>query len=355
MLIDWVTARVPLDQLSPAARQAALELGDRTCRYCPKTGEVRYEAAVWESVRSDSHQIAMKAGSDLWIQGSPARVIGCGDAVFGSGASAALDLLGCVDRMRLFVAGRLGCDLPPADRWIVSRVDVTENLLMDSLPEVRQALSILRGVEGGRYRVSSQQGDTVYWGGKSRLRKGKAYAKGPHLASVMRNPAHQGRAYTPAEVALAGRLLRLELTLGREWFARNDWRRVTAANLRTEWESYFYRMIGSAEVTADCDLQERVINAALATVVGKKSDGSDRYGTEGMGRAAYGCWLAIKNEGWERAREFFSRSTWYRHLLILRAAGLSDADLSTGSVVLLRRSVIDCRPVSSWADLACAV
>lgn len=44
---------------------------------------------------------AYRVGSDsVWMQGSPARVIGDGDALFGSGAAAALDLPGCVLRMR---------------------------------------------------------------------------------------------------------------------------------------------------------------------------------------------------------------------------------------------------------------
>lgn len=335
MLLDWVTARIPLDQLSAEARAAALQLGDRVCCYCPKTGDIRYESARWESVRSDSHQIAVRAGTDFWMQGSPARVIGDGDAVFGAGAAAALDIAGCVDRMRLFVADQIGAALP-ASGWIVSRVDVTGNLELGSLAEVRQALAILRGVEGGRYRVSQQAGDTVYWSHLSKLRSGKAYAKGPHLAYLMKSPRYNGRVYQPDEVAQANRLLRLELKLGREWFARNPWQDVTADRLRHEWNGYFERMIGGADMASDCDLQARVTAAAPS---------------EGQGKAAYGCWVMIQREGWERAREFYSKTTWYRHMGILRAAGLRDADISVGQVVPLRRRIIEARAVSSWAEL----
>lgn len=337
MLIDWVTARVPMELLSPEARTAALELGDRVCRYCPKTGDVRFESAAWESVRSDSHQIAVKAGGDLWMQGSPGRVIGNGCTVFSSGAAAALDLHGCVDRMRAFVMARLGVDLPPASLWIVSRVDVTGNLQLDSLAEVRNALTILRGTEGGRYRVSSQAGDTVYWGGKSRLRKGKAYAKGPHLVHLMKQKTYSGYQYTDADVGAADLLLRLELTLGREWFARHEWKNATANALREEWESYFGRMIGGAEMAADCDVQERVIAAAK---------------TPGRGKAAYGCWVMIQREGWERARGFYTKSTWYDHMKVLRAAGLRDTDISHGQVVPLRRQIMQARLVTHWSQLA---
>ena len=338
MLLDWVTARVPLHLLSDEARQAALELGDRVCCYCPKSGDVRYESFKWESVRSDSHQIAVKAGCDLWMQGSPTRVMGDGDSVFGSGASAALDIYGCVERMAAFVSTRLGgVSLPSPENWIVTRVDVTGNLELGSLAEVVQALAILRNCEGGRYRVSQQCGDTVYWSHASKLISAKAYSKGPQLIKLNNSKTYTGRQYSHAEIEAANRLLRLEMKLGREWFARNNWLDVSPERLKTEWEKYFQRMIGGAEVTSDNDLKERVIACAK---------------TEGQGRAAYGCWMMIQSEGWDRAKEFFSRTTWYRNLRILRDAGLGDADISAGKVVPLRREIFKARLVSSWSDIA---
>lgn len=339
MLLDWVTARVPLDRLSPEARAAALEIGDRIVRYCPKSGDVRYESSAWESVRSDSHQIACRVGSDFWVQGSPARVIGDGDAVFGAGASQALDIAGCVTRMANYISGQLGVQLPAAHHWIVTRVDVTGNLQLDSFAEVKQALAILRDCEGGRYRVSQQNGDTVYWSNRSKLRAGKAYAKGPHLAHLMKKPDYSGRLYSPEDITAANKILRLELKLGREWFARNPWSTVTPEQLRQEWKAYFDRMIGGTEMASDNDIQQRVIDAAP---------------TEGKGKAAYGCWLMIQSQGWERAREMYSKTTWYRHLQILRDAGMGDADISAGRVVPLRRKVMEARMVSNWSEARAA-
>lgn len=342
MLIDWVTARIPLEELSEESRVSALNLGDRISRYCPKSGEVRYETTAWESIRSDSHQISCKVGpSGFSIMGSPARVTGDGCAVFGSGASARLDLPGCVDAMRLFVQSMTGIELTPdISKWLVTRVDVTGNLLLGSLQEVRDALRILRDCEGGRYRVSNQAGDTVYWSHKSKLRSGKAYAKGPHL-DYLTNKCRQytGRDYSPDDIELAERLLRLELKLGREFFARNDWRDMGRHDLVEQWNDYFSRMIGSAEMTTDTDLKQRILTVAP---------------TPGRGKAAYGCWLLIQSEGWERARESFTEATWYRHLKVLRAAGLGDADLSAGVVVPLRRRVFESQPVHSWEQLRAA-
>jgi II/X family phage/plasmid replication protein len=328
--------------MTPEITEKGRALGDRVCCYCPKTGDVRYESSKWDSVRSDSHQVVAKCDGQLWVQGSPARVSGDGDSVFGCGAAAALDVSGALQRMVDFLAAHLGVALLPAHFWVVSRVDVTGNFLLGSLAEVRQALSILRNVEGGRYRISSQAGDTCYWSQTSKLRKGKAYAKGPHLRYLQtKAKTYNGRTYSEHELQFADRLLRLELTLGREWFARNDWRSVTAEQLTAEWQSYFFRMIGGSEISGDCDMRQRIIEAAKA--LGK---------SEGRGRAAFGCWTMIKAEGWEKARDCFASRTWYQHLQILHAAGLADADISAGRVVQLRRRIIEAQQVHSWADAA---
>jgi len=336
-MIDWITCRVPMHLLTEAARTAANQLGDRVLCYCPKTGDVRYESQKWTSVRSDSHQVTIRAGTDLWMQGSPGRVIADGDAVFSWGASAAHDLRGCVGSVKAHVEKVLGQALPPIEHFLVSRVDVTQNLALDSLAEVRSALEILRGCEGGRYRVSQQSGDTVYWSQRSKHRSGKAYAKGPHLAYLMRKKDYTGRRYSDLEVALANNLLRLELTLAREYFRENNWLTVGPEQLVGEWKAFFHRMIGNAEMTIDQSVFERVCAVAK---------------TSGQGRAAYGCWLMIRNEGWERAREFYAPRTWYRHLSTLRDAGLGDADISRGQIVPLRRKVIEARHVTSWSQIA---
>lgn len=337
MLLDWVTMRTPYENLNAQALAVVMAYGDRVQRIHAGTGELRWETAAWDSIRSDTHAISVKAGgSELWIQGSPARIIAQGDAVFGAGASQALDIAGCVNRMASFVGQMLNCELPTAKAWKVTRVDVTNNLLLEDQAAVRIALSTLRECEGGRYRVSQQAGDTVYWSHRSKMRSGKAYAKGPHLAYMMKKPTYDGYPYTQEQISAADRLLRLELKLGREWFSRHDWQTVTPATLRNEWNDYFGRMIGAAEVKSHDDIKTRVMAAAK---------------TEGQARAALGLWALIKSEGWEAARELQSRPTWYRNLKILRAAGLGDADLSTGQVVPFRRKVLECQAVTHWAEL----
>ena len=185
--------------------------------------------------------------------------------------------------------------------------------------------------------MSQQAGDTVYWSHRSKLRSGKAYAKGPHLRFLQKNADYTGRRYNELELLQAEKLLRLELKLGREFWDRHNWKETTAIQLQQQWQDYFGRMIGDSAMTNDSDVKERITEAAKAM---------------GMrGNPAYGCWLMIESQGWERARDSFSKSAWYRHLKVLHAAGLGDADISAGRIVPLRRRIMEAELVTSWAQL----
>jgi len=151
---------------------------------------------------------------------------------------------------------------------------------------------------------------------------------------------YTGLDYTAADIDLAGRLLRLELTLGRNFIVQRggDWWDIGNGELFELWEEYFGRMIGDAEMTEE-SLRAKVIAAADTTR---------------RGQAAYNLWLWIQKDGWEMARDGTNRVTWYRHLKTLRAAGLGDADFSCGQVVALRRRVLDARLIETWPELRAA-
>lgn len=342
MLIDWISAWIDFE----SAPHAHIELRsriDRICRFSPSTGAVEWDVAAWDSVRSDSHQVMVRVGSDrLYIQGSPARCFGVGDAVMGDGPCSELDLRMSLRSMVEHVCKSLGVIIPrDVHLWHVTRVDVTQNLLLDSLDDVRACLAVLRNCEGGRYRVSQQAGDSVYWSHRSRVKSGKAYAKGPHLSYLMRRNDYDGCRYDDISILAANRLLRLELKLGREFFRAHApcvWYEMTPAMLRKEWKNYFEKMLGEVTVMCDRDLIARCEEIAS---------------TPGRGRAAYALWLLIESQGWERARSITPRSSFYRHLQVLRAAGLGDADISAGKIVPFRR-VITARACESWSELLAA-
>ena len=346
MLIDWITARLNYTNFPDQVWSDLRLMNDRVMRFCPRTGAVKWETNAWDSVRSDSHSLAIRVGGDaLWVQGSPARVCGSGDAVFGEGPSAALDLKGCLAEMIKFASGQLGVFIPPnPERWIVTRVDITQNIMLDSLAEVHQALGYLRSCEGGRYKVTAQSGDTVYWSNKSKLRKGKAYAKGPHIQYMLKNRKYSGRDYSPLEQKLANKLLRLEETIACQYFERKakdgiKWHQLTPQILIAEWQSYFNRMIGTAEMTKDTDIRTLLEQTAP---------------TPGQGRAAHACLLLIQHAGWQKARQTYPDRTWYRHMKIFHAAGLGDMDISSGNVVPLRLKILEARQVNTWAELIAA-
>lgn len=352
MLIDWLSIKFPSDLLSEDLIRQYQNKQDRILRIAGD-GSLQWEISAWDTVRSDSHQIAFQVNANhIRIQGSPARIIGDGDNVFSAGASAALDLVGCWRRMVSFVSQHTGLPLPDDyTLYTVTRVDVTENLWVGSLPLVRQALAILRECEGGRYRVSQQAGDSVYWSHRSRLRSGKAYAKGAEIAQKVIKAAKSKlaqavREYTIEEISLASGLLRLELKLGAQFWRERvhlKWYAFKSEDLKSEWETYFSRMIGGAEIMKTEDIYDRLLKSVDIDKNGKPK--------EGQAKAAYQLWLLIKNEGWQKARDFTTKRTWYRNLSLLRKAGLSDADISTGNIVLLRKRIIEAQPVTSWAEL----
>jgi len=345
MLIDYLTLRIPYRWMHPEQVLQCQQLSDWIIRVNPLTGDIRYKISAWESVRSDSHQIAARAGIDcLYIQGSPARAMGTGDAVFGD-PDHALDIIQCAHAMCVQVAGAVGF-IPNWWQAEVRRVDVTDNLLLEGLPQVKQALSYLRNTEGGRYRVSQTAGDTVYWSQKSELKSGKAYAKGPHLRQMVQRYGYSGCIYTDEQIQAADCILRPELSLRSKYWrerAYKRWFEYTAQDLQAEHKDYFDRMLSKdAEILNgklsmnDEKLKERVIAVAP---------------TPGQGRAAWATWLLIQSQGWQVVKDTLAHNTFYRHVRILRDAGLNDLDISNGKVVSITTKPIVMHSVSSWAEL----
>ncbi len=344
-MIDWVTIRLNYLVFSdPPFVNSLLANNDRIMKIS-KDGELVWEKSCWESIQSDSHQISVRFGSDaLWIQGSPTRLEGRGCNVFGEGASARGDLFGCVSQMVRFVMKQLGVVVKPSEwerfikQWKVSRVDVTRNLLLTSEEEVKDTLEALRGVNTGRYRVSSSYGSTIYFSHSSRLKSGKAYAKGRHLL-YQNKKGNLPFQYSDEEIELASHLLRLELKLGAQWWrerAGGHWSTVTAESLLQINRDYFNSLIGEATVMKENDIEARLLEVAPS---------------KGQAKAAYYFWALIQSVGLEQAKAATAGRTFYRHLKLLRAIGLADADFSARKVTETRRPVTILQEVTSWGQL----
>lgn len=323
-------------ELQPEALAFFRQRSSRIVRVDP-TGQIEWEITARENIRSDSHQVTVGLGSELTVQGSPARVMQSSN-VFGSG-----DPAECGRHMLAFVRRTCGVALPDLVGWRCTRMDVTCNYDLGSIAQVREALMCLRHAEGGRYQLRTAA-ESVYWSVNSQLRSGKAYAKGPHLQYQLRKGQVE---VSEEELAAAMRLLRLELSLKSQWWrerAEKKWYRYSEAELEQIHEEYFRPLIGGAEVIEMDNVREKVLQAA------------ERLGrTEGQGRAAYLYWLTIQQVGFETARAETNRATHYRHVKLLREAGLSFSDFQARRVVALRkRPLVLAQPVRSWHELRAA-
>ena len=197
MLIDFLTLSTDASVLDPRTVKKITGKQDKIMRISPD-GEIKWAIPCRRNVRSDSHQITVRIGSDLDIQGSPARTKGTRDNIFGEAnpVNAFLDMV-------RFLSDTLEVPVPyDPTRWKIRRMDATGNFDLESLANVRQALNYLRHVEGGRYQVKTKA-ETVTWSESSRLRSGQAYAKGPHMRYLIK----KGHAdLTPDQLSLVDRL-----------------------------------------------------------------------------------------------------------------------------------------------------
>ena len=331
MLIDWMTLSTDASVLDPRTITKITGKQDKMMRISPD-GEIKWVMPCRANIRSDSHQITVRIGSRLDIQGSPARTKGTKDNVFGEAnpVNAFLDMV-------QFLSHTLEVPLPYNPTcWGLTRMDITGNFDLGSLPNVRQALNYLRHVEGGRYQVKTEA-ETVYWSKSSRLRAGKAYAKGPH----MRYLAKKGQVdLTSDQLLLVDRLLRLELRLGGQFWrerAAQRWYRWSSEQLYEQFTAYFGQFIGKVEVVEVDKLLNELIKVAP---------------TEGLAKAAYRTWLLIQSHGVEKAREFMAKATWHRHKRLLQDCGVSWADFHHRALVPFRRkTIVLSDPVRSWEDL----
>lgn len=363
MLIDWLTLKIDFDVVLQHCGQEALDyirgLNDVVTRHNRQTGEIKYETIAHDSIRSDTHTLNWRAGSELVLFGSPARCWKNGCNVFGSSNS-----LQCARLMVSLFRQSTGINLPdPAlsdlkgkSFYRLTRMDITRNFFCGSLANARTVQKYFLSCDGGRYKVNAQAGDTCYWNRGSRRRSGKTYLKGPHVRHWLRKnrvPSVYGpksfglTGYTEKQLDLLDTIARAELQLGSQfWFDYNDtgldWRKIAPEELMNWHDQFFGKMLGDNRVQA-ADMADKLIDKIRAGAVslGHKETQGDR---------AHATFRMIQAMGYEHAKEIIAKSTWYRHLTILRASGLGDIDITSGRIVPIRRS-IDLVPVSSWSDL----
>lgn len=369
-MIDWLTLRTPLQRISGADRGLADHLLDKlqgaagvvVC-YGGEGQEVWSKIHFdFEKLRSDTPglfwTIQNTGGNFLYlvVGGSPAS-IEHGANVFGSS-----DIQHCARVLVRHSRRVLQSWLPDASDWECRRIDVTENYALDDAGQCKQALSeLLRTARARRYKASSvKDTDTVAFNPTSDLRAGKIYHKGPQLDYLSRKG---GTNATGEQIQAAMRLLRAELKLGARWCrrleesyvaaltldqkkqmgadaiesaARAAWWNLTESDLSAEHESFFGGLWGDVEVKDMEKLLERLDMVAPS---------------KGQALAAHRTWALIRAVGTEQAKCSMPLRTWQRHCKLLKAAGLSDADLCCAEILPFVRRRVFVTPVRSWEEL----
>lgn len=343
MLIDWLTLRHPLNEMLGSELQERIISSLGLMTMMDSHGHIQWQKAVpdWEAIRSDSSGLYWSVTGDadgvryLTIGASPSSLQNQGLNVFGS-----VDLEHCSNFL-IHTAGKaLDAILPSWKNWQCRRLDITGNYDMGSSGQVKQALKLLLGTDSSRRKSNSDKrgGDSVYWNPTSDLRSGKAYDKGAHLRYQLK----KGNINVGDEILeLGANLLRLELKLGSRWFRRLDknWSSLTYEDLIKEHNTFFSSLIGGADVEV----------ADMGTLLNEL----EKYApTRGQALAAHRTWALIKSIGHTQTKESMSKTTFMRHCALLRAAGLSSADLCAGVVIpFRRRSLMISNPVTSWDQI----
>lgn len=336
-LIDSVTLRRSLSSFTGSTfnrirRWSAIHQG-RTDVYGPG---MSLSFSATRRSRTD-HAAGDKCGihvTDTMIElsGSPAYSVGLPHNVFGIRSAfdaATAHIHAASDAVGADLAG-------DSSEWGMSRIDVTANFDMGSVENARAALGALRLSNAPRRRQTSPTDEVLRWGQNQWL-SGTAYIKGtdPVMKLNLKN-----KIITPDFAAYASQLLRLELRIGRGFIARKNilWDSVTESELGEIYSDYWSHLVGDAEV-----LDMRDIFPALSLVAP----------SEAQARAAFRTFVLIHQIGESAVRESVPRTTWYRHVALLRAAGLSWTDISVGQVTPLRRkSVVLGSPVTDYQRVA---
>ncbi|MBS1210080.1 MAG: putative Phage replication protein [Proteobacteria bacterium] len=358
MLIDWLTLRISFKRLPQAVREH-LEGCFGLIMCCDPDGAVK-----WEKTTLDLDKLSSDSVGIFWqVQLNPFDCYGDGRMLVIDGSPAAIEhrnnvfgsdnIRHCARVLVNAASAALKHQLADPLWWDCRRIDVTQNYLMESSSQVKEALRCLRGTDAPRARSYIAGGDTVGWNKGSDRLSGKAYDKGTQLAKLCKKGKAEA---TFEELEIAARLLRLELKIGARWFRETfalmvnaegygrAWHQITSEELTDMHTQYFERFIGKAEVT------EMGTHSVLRQLQEKAVNSKGQPISEGQALSAYSTWCRIKAMGYDNTKASMPASTWGLHTKYLRQAGLSDADICTAQIIPFRRHFVMGTPVCSWSD-----
>ncbi len=233
------------------------------------------------------------------------------------------------------------------------------------LPDERTALQLiqaLRGVSNGQTRNRGDDYETTaYWGSKeTRLRKLKAYLKGPEFRRQLDEAIKAARSYggsnfvpsqafaahrllavlqNPALQEWAENLLRLEATVMHRWMERrniptNLWALCDYQERLVEqgtcfiqwcWEQVTKELFAAFEGISMRVINDEKVLAALKARWTKF--GKNGKANETVALNLFRTYRSIKDYGWQETMDSMSRRTFYDHVGKICECGLSKAAL----------------------------
>ena len=241
-------------------------------------------------------------------------------------------------------------------------IDCTYSARLPDERTARQLIQALRGVSNGQTRNRSDDYETTaYWGSKeTRLRKLKAYLKGPEFRRQLDEANKAARAYgganfvpsqafaahrllavlqNPALQEWAENLLRLEATVMHRWLERrniptNLWALCDYQERLEEQGSCFiqwcWEQVTKELFAAFEGISMRVINdeKVLAALKARWTKfGKNGNANETVALNLFRTYRSIKDYGWQETMDSMSRRTFYDHVGKICECGLSKAAL----------------------------
>ena len=341
-MIDRLLLILPYDVAPTGLIEMLQSRFNRLLEIAPD-GSVNWEKPRTSRVRSDDPDVNIRfAAKGVHLWGSPAMVMGTNN-VFGSS-----DIRECATSMLLHASRALECMLPSIEVWQLGGLDITHNYMLEDVRDVKSALSFYGRISNGKLKTTRYP-ESVYFGMGSRLRTGKIYAKGYQLEKLGKK---HDLGLSNWQKAICYNFLRFELCLKSYWFARYlkthpgwEWLDMTEDDLESIYGEFWADIVGpggEVELPAtDLDMEGRILDAAASLCL-----------SVGLGTAAFKTWCCIQSVGCDNTRYMTSPATWYRHLNILKHAGLTTADFQEGEVLPVRINTIRLgEPVNSWDDV----
>lgn len=355
LLIDWLTLRIPVRMLPPSLQERLFE--NLNTVVCCSEAKGELSEILWESkrlnfdaLRSDSQGLYftvtyVKDTAWFYLGASPAALTNdCN--VFGS-----LDIVAGAEALIARARRAFACFLPNPEEWELTRIDITANYALPDAAMVKTALRTLMQTDSARRKATSAKGcgDTVLWSPTSDRFAGKAYHKGPHLRHLFRK---QEIFIDEERLALADRLLRLEMRVGSRFFreiqntkrhpafARRHWTTFSPVELAALHRDFFGPLVDGVEVKNMGRVESIELIAAANGI------------TQARAKAAYGTYKAIKESGLDEVKASMAERTFYLHKKYLIAAGFSEADMCAGNVIQFKPiRIVLAQPVASWDEL----